>query len=197
MYVKGQDDPVDTITLEGHDTTIKGVLCIEIGGLNSTEPMIVAAELGLPVVDMDFMGRAFPELQVCKYYSFMLFRDTHTRYYFRVVLLLWFHNAMLPRATYCGYDFRGKTFLMQKMVYVSHESVLWIWKSRGLPSLSEVWPSQWETELLCNDISYCLGASPESSLQLCGPMLVMINFQHSVILIHSASLLPLFHAMIR
>ena len=132
MYVKGQDDPVDTITLEGHDTTIKGVLCIEIGGLNSTEPMIVAAELGLPVVDMDFMGRAFPELQVCKYYSFMLFRDTHTRYYFRVVLLLWFHNAMLPRATYCGYDFRGKTFLMQKMVYVSHESVLWIWKSRGL-----------------------------------------------------------------
>ena len=77
VYVKGQDDPVDTFTLEGHDTTIKGVLCAEIGGENSTEPLIVGAELGLPVVDMDFMGRAFPELQVWKYYSVMLSTATH------------------------------------------------------------------------------------------------------------------------
>jgi DUF917 family protein len=37
---------------------------IEAGGLNSTIPFAVAAELGLPVVDGDAMGRAFPEIQM-------------------------------------------------------------------------------------------------------------------------------------
>jgi DUF917 family protein len=37
---------------------------IEAGGLNSTMPFTVAARLGLPVVDADGMGRAFPEVQM-------------------------------------------------------------------------------------------------------------------------------------
>ena len=37
---------------------------IEVGGINSTIPLIVGARLGLPVVDADGMGRAFPELQM-------------------------------------------------------------------------------------------------------------------------------------
>ena len=37
---------------------------IEIGGINSTMPLVVAAKLGIPVVDADGMGRAFPELQM-------------------------------------------------------------------------------------------------------------------------------------
>lgn len=32
--------------------------------MNSLEPFAVAAELGVPVVDADGMGRAFPELQM-------------------------------------------------------------------------------------------------------------------------------------
>jgi uncharacterized protein len=36
----------------------------EIGGSNSMRPMIVAARTGLPVIDGDGMGRAFPELQM-------------------------------------------------------------------------------------------------------------------------------------
>lgn len=36
----------------------------EIGGANSMAPMIVAARTGLPVIDGDGMGRAFPELQM-------------------------------------------------------------------------------------------------------------------------------------
>ncbi len=36
----------------------------EIGGSNSTTPMVVAAQVGLPVIDGDGMGRAFPELQM-------------------------------------------------------------------------------------------------------------------------------------
>ena len=33
---------------------------IECGGINSTLPLVVGATLGIPVVDADGMGRAFP-----------------------------------------------------------------------------------------------------------------------------------------
>jgi len=36
----------------------------EVGGINSTIPLFVGARLGLPVVDADGQGRAFPELQM-------------------------------------------------------------------------------------------------------------------------------------
>lgn len=36
----------------------------EAGGLNSTTPFAVAARLGIPLVDADGMGRAFPEIQM-------------------------------------------------------------------------------------------------------------------------------------
>ncbi|MBS4208088.1 DUF917 domain-containing protein [Bacillus sp. FJAT-50079] len=41
---------------------------IEAGGLNSMLPFATAAKLGLPVVDADGMGRAFPELQMVTFY---------------------------------------------------------------------------------------------------------------------------------
>lgn len=37
---------------------------LEAGGLNSLIPFVAAAELGLPLIDADGMGRAFPELQM-------------------------------------------------------------------------------------------------------------------------------------
>ena len=37
---------------------------IEIGGVNSMLPVVAAARLGLPLVDCDGMGRAFPEIQM-------------------------------------------------------------------------------------------------------------------------------------
>lgn len=43
---------------------VSAIFCAEAGGLNSVIPIIAAAELGLPVVDGDGMGRAFPELQM-------------------------------------------------------------------------------------------------------------------------------------
>jgi uncharacterized protein len=43
---------------------VSAVMPIEAGGLNSTVPFIVAARRGLPVVDGDGMGRAFPEVQM-------------------------------------------------------------------------------------------------------------------------------------
>lgn len=39
----------------------------EIGGANALRPLTGAAEAGLPAVDADPMGRAFPELQMCTY----------------------------------------------------------------------------------------------------------------------------------
>jgi len=41
-----------------------GLIAAEIGGANAMAPMIVAAHSGLPVVDGDGMGRAFPEVQM-------------------------------------------------------------------------------------------------------------------------------------
>jgi uncharacterized protein len=43
---------------------ITAVMSIEAGGLNSIMPVSVAAEMGLPLVDCDGMGRAFPEIQM-------------------------------------------------------------------------------------------------------------------------------------
>jgi len=43
---------------------IDATMSIEAGGLNSTTPFTVAASLGLPLVDADSMGRAFPEIQM-------------------------------------------------------------------------------------------------------------------------------------
>ncbi|MFB8387677.1 DUF917 domain-containing protein [Microbacterium sp. NPDC055910] len=37
---------------------------LEAGGLNSMIPFVAAAELGIPLVDADGMGRAYPELQM-------------------------------------------------------------------------------------------------------------------------------------
>ncbi|MDN3015514.1 DUF917 domain-containing protein [Paenibacillus sp. BSR1-1] len=41
---------------------------IEAGGVNSMLPFATAARLGLPVIDADGMGRAFPELQMVTFY---------------------------------------------------------------------------------------------------------------------------------
>lgn len=41
---------------------------IEAGGVNSMLPFALAARLGMPVIDVDGMGRAFPELQMVTFY---------------------------------------------------------------------------------------------------------------------------------
>lgn len=40
------------------------IACIEAGGINSMLPAVAAARLGLPLIDGDGMGRAFPEIQM-------------------------------------------------------------------------------------------------------------------------------------
>ncbi len=51
--------------LEAHlGRTADATMPIECGGINSTMPLVVGARTGLPVIDADGMGRAFPELQM-------------------------------------------------------------------------------------------------------------------------------------
>jgi uncharacterized protein len=43
---------------------VRATMPIEIGGFNALIPIVMAARLGLPLVDADGMGRAFPEIQM-------------------------------------------------------------------------------------------------------------------------------------
>jgi DUF917 family protein len=45
-------------------TPIDAIVCEEIGGANSMNPLVTGALGGLPVLDCDGMGRAFPEMQM-------------------------------------------------------------------------------------------------------------------------------------
>lgn len=68
----GQERLTDSITLaravevmQKHlGTKFAALMSMEIGGANGVRPFMAAAHLGLPVVDSDTMGRAYPEAQM-------------------------------------------------------------------------------------------------------------------------------------
>jgi hypothetical protein len=47
--------------------SFRAVMAIEIGGMNALQPCLIGAMTGLPVVDADAMGRAFPEAQMTSF----------------------------------------------------------------------------------------------------------------------------------
>jgi DUF917 family protein len=62
---RGDEAVLALRTLEKHlGRSADATMPIECGGLNSMMPLVVAARTGLPVVDGDGMGRAFPELNM-------------------------------------------------------------------------------------------------------------------------------------
>lgn len=62
---RGTEPEAALRTLEARlGRTADATMPIECGGINSMIPLLVAARTGLPVVDADGMGRAFPELQM-------------------------------------------------------------------------------------------------------------------------------------
>ena len=44
------------------------LMAAEIGGANAITPLLIAAKWGIPVLDADMIGRAFPELQMSSCY---------------------------------------------------------------------------------------------------------------------------------
>jgi uncharacterized protein len=51
---------------------VSALISAEIGGANAMEPISTAAKAGLPVLDGDGMGRAFPEVQMSTYFIYGL-----------------------------------------------------------------------------------------------------------------------------
>ena len=49
---------------------VAALISFEIGGANAMEPILTAAQAGLPIVDGDGMGRAFPEVQMTSYFIY-------------------------------------------------------------------------------------------------------------------------------
>ena len=45
----------------------RAVMSVEIGGGNAIQPFLVSAVMGMPVIDADAMGRAFPEAQMTSF----------------------------------------------------------------------------------------------------------------------------------
>lgn len=61
----GTDAALAVAKLEEHrGRPADAIMPVEIGGMNSMIPIAVAARRGLPLIDADGMGRAFPELQM-------------------------------------------------------------------------------------------------------------------------------------
>jgi uncharacterized protein len=50
-----------------HNRKIDALISIEMGGVNSMFPLGLGARLGVPVIDADGMGRAFPHLQMTSF----------------------------------------------------------------------------------------------------------------------------------
>lgn len=62
---QGDEQAVTVRAIEKHiGKKMDALMCSEIGGANAMMPLICSLQMGLPVVDGDPMGRAFPELQM-------------------------------------------------------------------------------------------------------------------------------------
>ncbi|MEO1223318.1 MAG: DUF917 domain-containing protein [Pseudomonadota bacterium] len=51
-------------------TKVSALISAEIGGANAMEPVLTAAQAGVPVADGDGMGRAFPEVQMTTFFIY-------------------------------------------------------------------------------------------------------------------------------
>lgn len=85
------------------------VMPIEAGGVNSLIPVTAAARLGLPMVDIDGMGRAFPEIQMVTFSiggvsaSPMIFIDEKGNLgLMETVTNKWVENICRAGCTACG-----------------------------------------------------------------------------------------------
>src|SRR3984957_17300597 len=57
---------------EAAGVKVSALISSEIGGANAMRPISTAAQAGLPVLDGDGMGRAFPEVQMATYFIYGL-----------------------------------------------------------------------------------------------------------------------------
>ena len=96
------------------------VMPIEAGGVNSMLPIAAAARLGLPMVDVDGMGRAFPEIQMVTFTiggqsaSPMIFIDEKGNLgLMETVTNKWVENICRAGTTACGGSVLSVEFVME------------------------------------------------------------------------------------
>jgi len=96
---------------------IDAIVSAEIGGMNSVIPFALAARLGLPVIDADFMGRAYPEIQLVTLTLFgykaspMAIADEHGNYaIFQTIDNVWTERLARPAAIEMGAIAAGCAF---------------------------------------------------------------------------------------
>jgi hypothetical protein len=67
--VRGDEGKIGLEALQEYlGVEVAATIPFEVGGGNSFNPMIAASQLGLPMIDADGMGRAFPEIAMISYY---------------------------------------------------------------------------------------------------------------------------------
>ncbi|XP_050418266.2 uncharacterized protein LOC126831681 isoform X1 [Patella vulgata] len=69
-FIEDYQPQTDKSTTTGNigGKKIIALMSAEIGGMNAIEPFLVGADLDIPIIDADGMGRAFPEVQMfCPY----------------------------------------------------------------------------------------------------------------------------------
>jgi hypothetical protein len=70
-FPRGDEEAKSLAAIErASGETVDALIPGEIGGINSIVPLCVGAKTGLPVVDADGMGRAFPELQMDTFFIY-------------------------------------------------------------------------------------------------------------------------------
>jgi DUF917 family protein len=96
---------------------IDAIISAEIGGMNSVIPFALAARLGLPVIDADFMGRAYPEIQLVTVTLYghsaspMAVADQHGNYaIFQTINNEWTERLARPAAIEMGAIAAGCAF---------------------------------------------------------------------------------------
>src|SRR5437867_6000509 len=65
---EGEPSQVVRLLAEKLGRDVSAVTAVEVGGSNSMIPMVAAVQLGVPMVDADSMGRAFPETQMTSFH---------------------------------------------------------------------------------------------------------------------------------
>jgi DUF917 family protein len=70
-FPRGDEEAKSLTAIErASGETVDALIPGEIGGVNSIVPLCVSLKTGLPVVDADGMGRAFPELQMDTFFIY-------------------------------------------------------------------------------------------------------------------------------
>lgn len=206
----GKEFPLILKQLEKCQMPISGLVPFEIGGSNAFAPFVVAGQLGLPVIDADTFGRAFPEMNmsVCELAKInpspAIIVDNHDQYAIvhakdglsmeRQLRAL--TTSMGASAAVCTYPMQGrqaKNILIRESVSLAIEmgkAFIENRKSGGLAPIEIL--KNWRGKLLCEGAIVDIDSSLQDSF-LKGKVFIkkgkqewMIHFQNEFLAVEES-----------